>query len=159
AGSLKKTQTNLYARMIKHGVEHRVPTSELRKGDVVVCEADDIIPADGEVIEGMATVDESAITGESAPVIRESGGARSAVTAGTRILSDRLVLKVTSEIGNSFMDKIINLIEGAKRQKTPNEIALNIILSALTLVFLLTTTSVKFFADYSSKLAEPGRGF
>ncbi len=113
----------------------------------------DIIPADGEVIEGIATVDESAITGESAPVIRESGGDRSAVTAGTRVVSDRIVIHVTSEKGKSFLDRMIGLIEGAQRQKTPNEIALNIVLSALTIIFLLTVMSVKTFADYSAKAA------
>lgn len=159
AASLRKSQTQMYAKRIWNHKEYKIPICDLKKGDIVLCEAGDMIPADGEVIEGMATVDESAITGESAPVIRESGGDRSAVTAGTKILSDSLHIKVTSEIGNSFLDRIINLIEGAKRQKTPNEIALSILLSALTLIFILTTSSVKFFADYSSKLAEPGKTF
>lgn len=150
ANSLRKTKMESYARKIRHGVEIKVPTHELKKGDVIVCEAGDIIPADGEVIDGIATIDESAITGESAPVIRESGGDRSAVTAGTKLLSDRLVISVTSDVGDSFLDRIIHLIEGAKRQKTPNEIALHIVLSALTIVFLLTTASLKLFADYSS---------
>jgi K+-transporting ATPase ATPase B chain len=116
----------------------------------VVCEVSDIIPGDGEVIEGIATVDESAITGESAPVIRESGGDRSAVTAGTRIVSDRILIRVTSEPGYSFLDRMIGLIEGSERKKTPNEIALNIVLSALTIIFILTVFSIKIFADYSS---------
>ncbi len=153
ADSLKKTKTESYARQIRNGIEIKTPARDLKKGDIILCEAGDIIPADGEVIEGIATVDESAITGESAPVIRESGGDRSAVTAGTKILSDFLTIKVTSEVGDSFLDRIINLIEGAKRQKTPNEIALHIVLSALTIIFLLTTSSMKLFADYSGKAA------
>lgn len=153
AASLKKSKIDAYARQIRNGIEMKTPSAELRKGDTIVCEPDDIIPADGEVIEGIATIDESAITGESAPVIRESGGDRSAVTAGTRVLSDRVVIRVTSEVGNSFLDRMINLIEGAKRQRTPNEIALHIVLSALTIIFLLTTVSLKFFADYSGKAA------
>lgn len=151
ARSLRKAQVDAYARQIRNGVEIKVPSSELKKGDVIICEAQDIIPADGEVIEGIATVDESAITGESAPVIRESGGDRSAVTVGTRVVSDRIVVQVTSEPGHSFLDRMINLIEGAKRQKTPNEIALNIVLSALTLIFLLTIASLKTYALYSSR--------
>lgn len=150
AASLKKTKINAFARQIRHGIEMKVPAAELKKGDIIICETGDVIPADGEVIEGIAVVDESAITGESAPVIRESGGDRSAVTAGTRILSDFIHVRVTSEVGNSFLDRMINLIEGAKRQKTPNEIALTIVLSSLTIIFLLTTCSLKFFADYSA---------
>lgn len=153
AASLRKTQTEIFAKRVINGREIKVSAMDLRKGDKVVCEVGDIIPADGEVIEGIATVDESAITGESAPVIRESGGDRSAVTAGTRIVSDRIAIEVTAERGHSFLDRMINLIEGAKRQKTPNEIALNIVLSALTIIFLLTVMSVKSFADYSSKAA------
>lgn len=153
AESLKKTKTESYARQIRHGIEVKTPARNLKKGDIIFCEAGDIIPADGEAIEGIATVDESAITGESAPVIRESGGDRSAVTAGTKILSDALTIRVTSEVGDSFLDRIINLIEGAKRQKTPNEIALHIVLSALTLIFVLTTSSLKLYADYSGKAA------
>lgn len=153
AASLRKTKREAYARQERDGLEIKVPSSQLKKGDVILCDAGDIIPADGEVVEGLATVDESAITGESAPVIRESGGDRSAVTAGTRVLSDRIKISVTSEAGQSFLDRMIHLIEGAKRQKTPNEIALNIILSGLTITFLLTTVSLKFFADYSSKAA------
>lgn len=151
ASSLRKTQTETIARKLVDGREIAVPASELKKGDQVVCEVGETIPLDGEVIEGVATVDESAITGESAPVIRESGGDRSAVTAGTRIVSDRIVVKVTSEPGHSFLDKMIGLIEGSERQKTPNEIALNIILASLTLLFILTVASVKIFADYSAE--------
>ncbi|MCX6825776.1 MAG: potassium-transporting ATPase subunit KdpB [candidate division Zixibacteria bacterium] len=147
--SLKRTRIQLFARLIKNKKEIRVPATELRKDDIIICEGNDIIPADGEVIEGIASVDESAITGESAPVIRESGGDRSAVTGGTKVISDRIVVRVTSEPGNAFIDRMIALIEGAKRQKTPNEIALGIVLAALTIIFLLAVTTLKFFADYS----------
>lgn len=150
ASSLRKTKVESYARQIRNGIEVKTPSQELKKGDVIICESGDIIPADGECIEGIATVDESAITGESAPVIRESGGDRSAVTAGTKLLSDRIVIRVVSEPGHSFLDQMINLIEGARRQRTPNEIALHIVLSGLTIVFLLTTASLKLFSDYSS---------
>lgn len=150
AASLKKTKIDAYARQIQNGIEVKTPAENLRRGDIILCETGDVIPADGEVVEGVAVVDESAITGESAPVIRESGGDRSAVTAGTRILSDFIKIKVTSEIGSSFLDKMINLIEGAKRQKTPNEIALNIVLSSLSLILLLTVCSLKLFAEYSA---------
>lgn len=151
AASLRQAKIESYARKVVHGVEVKTPSMELKKEDIIVCEVNDIIPADGEVIEGVATVDESAITGESAPVIRESGGDRSAVTAGTRVLSDRLKIRVVSEPGNSFLDRMIRLIEGAKRQKTPNEIALSILLSGLTIIFLLATVSLKIYADYSAK--------
>ena len=154
AACLRKTKIEAYARQIRDGVEIKTPSTQLKKGDVIICEAGDIIPADGEVVEGVATVDESAITGESAPVIRESGGDRSAITAGTKVLSDSLRIKVTSEVGNSFLDRMISLIEGAKRQKTPNEISLNIVLSGLTLLFLLTTASLKMFANYSAAAAQ-----
>lgn len=153
ASCLKKTQVENPAKKLVNRKEVVVMATELRKGDLVICEVGDIIPADGEVIEGIATVDESAITGESAPVIRECGGDRSAVTAGTRIVSDTIVIEVTSERGNSFLDRMIALIEGAKRQKTPNEIALNIVLSTLTLIFLLTVMSLKPFSDYSAASA------
>lgn len=153
AASLKKAKIEAYARQDRNGVEVKVPSSQLQKGDIIICEVGDIIPADGEVIEGVASVDESAITGESAPVIRESGGDRSAVTAGTRILSDVLKIKVTSDPGHSFLDRMINLIEGAKRQRTPNEIALHIVLSALTIIFIFTTTSLKTFGEYSGNAA------
>lgn len=150
AASLRKAKIDASARKIQHGVEIKIPAHDLKKDDIIICEAGDVIPADGEVIEGVATVDESAITGESAPVIRESGGDRSAVTAGTKVLSDRLTIQVTSEAGKSFLDKMISLIEGAKRQKTPNEIALHIVLTGLTIIFLITTVTLKTFSDYSA---------
>jgi len=114
------------ARMLVNGNETQISGSDLKLGNLFVCEAGELIPADGEIVEGIATVDESAITGESAPVVRESGGDRSAVTGGTRVLSDRIVVRVTAEAGSSFLDRMIEMIEGARRQKTPNEIALNI---------------------------------
>jgi len=154
AASLRQTKIEAYARQVRNGVEVKTPSAALKKGDEIICENGDTIPADGEVIEGVATVDEAAITGESAPVIRESGGDRSAVTAGTKVLSDRIVIRVTSEPGNSFLDRMIHLIEGAKRQKTPNEIALHIVLSGLTIIFLLATASLKTFADYSGIAAK-----
>lgn len=138
ADSLRKAKTTLKARRRKaDGSEETVSAAELAKGDTIVCEAGDFIPADGEIIEGIATVDESAITGESAPVIRESGGDRSAVTGGTRVLSDRIVARVTAEQGKSFLDQMIGLIESAKRQRTPNEVALGVLLVSLTLIFVL----------------------
>ncbi len=149
AASLKKTKVEAYARQEVGGVEVKTPSSQLKTGDIIICEGGDIIPSDGEVIEGLATVDESAITGESAPVIRESGGDRNAVTAGTKVLSDKIRIQVASEPGSNFLDRMIRLIEGAKRQRTPNEIALNIILSGLTIIFLLTTSSLKMFAEFS----------
>ncbi len=148
--SLRKSKISAYALQEVNGVEVKVSSENLEKGNIIICEAGDIIPADGEIVEGLATIDESAITGESAPVIRESGGDRSAVTAGTKVLSDRLKIRVTSEAGHSFLDKMINLIEAAKRQKTPNEIALHIVLSALSIIFLLVTVTLKPFGDYSS---------
>ncbi len=154
AASLKKAKIESYARQIRDGIEVKTAPGELKKGDRILCEAGDVIPADGEVVEGVATVDESAITGESAPVIRESGGDRSAVTAGTKVLSDRITIEVTSEVGQSFLDRMIHLIEGAKRQRTPNEIALHIVLSGLTIIFLLTTASLKAFSDYSGEAAK-----
>lgn len=153
AASLRKTKIQAYARQDRNGIEIKIPSSQLKKDDTIICEAGDIIPADGEVIDGVASVDESAVTGESAPVIRESGGDRSAVTAGTKVLSDRLRIRVTSDPGKSFLDRMINLIEGAKRQRTPNEIALHIVLSALTIIFLFTTASLKTFGEYSGKAA------
>jgi len=152
ASSLK-THGDCKARLIVDGKESISSASRLKKGDVIICEAGELIAADGEAIEGVATVDESAITGESAPVIRESGGDRSAVTAGTKVLSDKLLIRVTSEPGHSFLDKMISLIEGAKRQKTPNEISLSIVLSGLTALFLTTVFSLKIFADYSANAA------
>ena len=150
AESLKKARKETTARRLKSGHEEKVPATELQKGDVVVCEAGDIIPADGEVIEGIASVDEAAITGESAPVIRESGGDRSAVTGGTRVISDRIVIRVTMEKGHGFLDRMIAMVEGAKRQKTPNEIALTILLAALTVIFLLVCVTLKPFGIYSN---------
>ena len=149
ADSLKRARSEMFARLLKSGREERVAATLLQKGYLVVCESGDIIPSDGEVIEGIASVDESAITGESAPVIRESGGDRSAVTGGTRVISDRIVIQITSEPGNTFVDRMIELIEGAKRHKTPNEIALGIVLAGLTIVFLLAVATLKLFADYS----------
>lgn len=133
-----------------------VTSTDLRKGDVFLAEAGDIISADGEVIEGIASVDESAITGESAPVIRESGGDRSAVTGGTRVLSDWLVIRVTMEPGGGFLDRMIRLIEGAKRQKTPNEIALNILLAAFTIIFLVVCVTLLPFSLFSVEAAGQG---
>jgi len=150
ADALRKTRVQMLARRLTNNLsEEKVPASQLKKGDRVICETGDLIPSDGEVIEGIASIDESAITGESAPVIRESGGDRSAVTGGTRVLSDRIVVKITSEPGSTFLDRMIALIEGAKRQKTPNEIALTILLSGLTIIFLLAVATLKFFAAYS----------
>jgi len=138
------------ARKLQNGREQQIPAPMLEKGDLVVCEAGDVIPADGDVIEGIASVDEAAITGESAPVIRESGGDRSAVTGGTRVLSDRIVIRVTTEKGGGFLDRMIALVEGARRQKTPNEIALTILLAALTFIFLLVCVTLKPFGIYSA---------
>jgi len=149
ADSLRKTRKEMIARKLVDGREEKVSADTLKKGDRVVCEVGDQIPGDGEVVEGIASVDESAITGESAPVIRESGGDRSAVTGGTRVLSDRIVISITSEQGSTFLDRMIALVEGAKRQKTPNEIALTILLSGLTIVFLLAVVTLKAFAAYS----------
>jgi K+-transporting ATPase ATPase B chain len=150
ADELRKTRAETIAhRRIPDGSIEDVPSSALRVGDEVVVSSGEVIPADGEVIEGIASVDESAITGESAPVIRESGGDRSAVTGGTRVLSDRIVVLVTAQPGESFLDRMIALVEGAERQKTPNEIALNILLSGLTIVFLLAVVSLQPFAVYS----------
>ncbi|MGH9122228.1 MAG: potassium-transporting ATPase subunit KdpB, partial [Acidimicrobiales bacterium] len=129
--------------------EERVAASSLTKGDLVVCEAGDLIPSDGEIVEGVASVDESAITGESAPVIRESGGDRSAVTGGTKVLSDRIVVRITAERGQTFLDRMITLVEGASRQKTPNEIALTILLSVLTIVFIPVVVVLQPFAKFS----------
>ncbi|MET0306526.1 MAG: potassium-transporting ATPase subunit KdpB [Solirubrobacterales bacterium] len=146
ADALRSMRTETVARLRDGGEK---PASELRRGDVVVVVAGETIPGDGTVIEGIASVDESAITGESAPVVRESGGDRSAVTGGTRVLSDRIMVEVTQEPGQSFLDKMIALVEGAERRKTPNEIALNILLAGLTLVFLAVVVSLRPFADFS----------
>jgi len=149
AETLKKTRKDTQAKRLVGLNEEVVSAKSLRKGDVVVCVAGDIIPGDGDVIEGLASVDESAITGESAPVIRESGGDRCAVTGGTKVLSDRIVIKITSEPGNAFLDRMINMVEGAKRKATPNEIALNILIISLTLVFVLAVVTLKAFMSYS----------
>jgi K+-transporting ATPase ATPase B chain len=150
AATLRKMRKETVARRLVNGKrEETVPASALRKGDVVVVEAGEIIPGDGDVIEGIASVDESAITGESAPVIRESGGDRSAVTGGTKVLSDRIVVRITASPGESFLDRMIALVEGAERQKTPNEIALNILLAGLTLVFLFACVTLVPMALYS----------
>lgn len=149
AAALRKTRTTTQARLLKDGTESSVSASALKKGDVVLCETGDVIPGDGEVIEGIASVDESAVTGESAPVIRESGGDRSAVTGGTRVISDRVLIRITAESGNSFLDRMIALVEGAKRQKTPNEIALSIVLSGLTIIFFLAVVTLKAFSNYA----------
>jgi len=150
ADSLRKARRDTLARRLQNGREKNIPAPMLQKGDFVVCEAGDVIPADGEVIEGIASVDEAAVTGESAPVVRESGGDRSAVTGGTRVISDRIVVRVTMEKGHGFLDRMISMVEGARRQKTPNEIALTILLSALTLVFLLVCVTLKPFGIYSA---------
>ncbi|CAM5375628.1 potassium-transporting ATPase subunit KdpB [Streptomyces abikoensis] len=149
ADTLRKAKTDTVARRLNGDTEEPVAGTELRVGDLVVCEAGDTIPGDGDVVEGVASVDESAITGESAPVIRESGGDRSAVTGGTKVLSDRIVIKITTKPGETFIDRMINLVEGAARQKTPNEIALNILLASLTIVFLLAVITLQPFAIYA----------
>lgn len=156
ANSLRKTREETPAKKIEIlgdifvNEVHIVPSSTLRKGDMFICEAGDIIPSDGEIIQGLATIDESAITGESAPVIREAGGDKSSVTGGTKVLSDKIKVKVTTEQGESFLDKMIALVEGASRQKTPNEIALTILLAGFTLVFIIVTVTLKPFADYAN---------
>src|SRR6202163_547539 len=157
AAALRKTRSETMARRLVDGKEERVPSTQLRKGDLVVCEVGDIIPGDGDVVEGIASVDESAITGESAPVIREAGGDRSAVTGGTRVLSDWIKVKITSNPGETFLDRMIALVEGAERQKTPNEIALNIVIAGLTLVFLLAVITLQPFAIYSVAASGTGR--
>jgi K+-transporting ATPase ATPase B chain len=149
AASLRRTRSELVARRLVDGKEERVAAPQLRKGDKVVCEAGDLIPGDGTVIEGIASVDESAITGESAPVIREAGGDRSAVTAGTRVLSDRVVIEITANPGETFLDRMIGLVESASRRKTPNEIALNILLAALTIIFMFAVVTLQPFAIYA----------
>jgi potassium-transporting ATPase ATP-binding subunit len=151
AATLRRMRSETEARrLLAGGGEERVPASGLARGDLVVCEAGDIIPSDGEITEGIASVDESAITGESAPVIRESGGDRSAVTGGTKVLSDRIVVRITAERGQTFLDRMIGLVEGANRQKTPNEIALTILLAVLTIVFLPVVVVLQPFGHYSA---------
>lgn len=156
ADSLRKTREETPAKkvsaigkILSEEIE-LIQSSKLKKGDLFFCEAGDIIPADGEIVEGLATIDESAITGESAPVIREAGGDKSSVTGGTKVLSDRITVKVTTEQGESFLDKMIALVEGASRQKTPNEIALTILLAGFTLVFIIVTVTLKPFADFAN---------
>src|SRR5262245_34095884 len=157
AESLRKTKTDTTANRINaSGRIEPVSSSKLRAGDVVICQAGETIPGDGEVIEGVATVDEAVITGESAPVIRESGGDRSAVTGGTRVLSDRIKIKITSNPGETFLDRMIALVEGAERQKTPNEIALNILIAGLTIIFLFAVATLVPFAVYSVNSAGAG---
>ncbi len=150
AATLRAMRHEAMARKLVLGVEEKVAASLLRKGDIVVCEAGDMIPGDGEVIDGIASVDEAAITGESAPVIRESGGDRSAVTGGTRVLSDRIVIRIGADYGMSFLDRMIALVEGTARRKTPNEIALHILLVGLTIIFLIGCVTLVPFAMYSN---------
>ena len=150
ADTLRKARAETLARRLRHdGSEEEIPGSKLRAGDLVKVTAGEFIPGDGEVVEGVASVDESAITGESAPVIRESGGDRSAVTGGTRVLSDEITIKIMSNPGETFLDRMIKLVEGAERQKTPNEIALNILLAGLTIIFLLAVVTLQPMAIYS----------
>ena len=150
ADSLRKTREETPAKLCVGNKIETVSSSQLKKGDIFICEAGDTIPSDGEIIEGLASIDESAITGESAPVIREAGGDKSSVTGGTKVLSDQIKVKVTTEPGESFLDKMIALVEGASRQKTPNEIALTILLAGFTLVFVVVCGTLKPFADYSN---------
>jgi potassium-transporting ATPase ATP-binding subunit len=150
ADTLRRMRSETEARRLRDdGTEERVAASELRRGDRIVAEANDLIPSDGEIIEGIASVDESAITGESAPVIRESGGDRSAVTGGTKVLSDRIVVQISAEPGHTFLDRMIALVEGANRQKTPNEIALTILLAVLTIIFLPVVVTLQPFGHYA----------
>ena len=155
ADALRRTKTDTLARRLTTTGEELVPAPQLQQGDRVVCEAGDTIPGDGDVVEGVASVDESAITGESAPVIRESGGDRSSVTGGTKVLSDRVVIQITQKPGESFIDRMIALVEGASRQKTPNEIALNILLASLSIIFLLATATLQPLAIFA-KASQPG---
>ncbi len=157
AETLRKSKTDVLAkRLTPAGKVERVSGSALRSGDVVLCDAGDLIPGDGEVVEGIATVDESVITGESAPVIRESGGDRSAVTGGTKVLSDQIKIRITSNPGETFLDRMIALVEGAERQKTPNEIALNILIAGLTLIFLMAVITLQPYSAFS--VAQAGSG-
>ncbi len=150
AESLRKTREETPANKIVGGAVVTISSSELKKGDLFECNAGDIIPSDGEIVEGLASIDESAITGESAPVIREAGGDKTSVTGGTKVLSDHIVVRVTASAGESFLDKMIALVEGASRQKSPNEIALTILLAGFTLVFLIVCVTLKPFADYTN---------
>ncbi len=149
ADSLRKTREETPAKLVTNGKIEIVSSSQLKKGDMFECEAGDVIPTDGEIVEGLASIDESAITGESAPVIRESGGDKSSVTGGTKVLSDHIKVVVTTQPGESFLDKMIALVEGASRQKTPNEIALTILLAAFTLIFVIVCVTLKPMADYT----------
>ncbi len=149
AAALRGMRQETTARRLRNGIEERVSASDLRKGDVCIVDAGDFIPGDGEVIEGIASVDESAVTGESAPVIRESGGDRSSVTGGTRVLSDRIVIRIGANPGESFLDRMIGLVEGAKRRKTPNEIALHVLLCGMTIIFLIACVTLVPFGLYS----------
>src|SRR5208337_3958949 len=150
AATLRQARTQTTAnRRLPNGVIEPLPAEALRKGDIFVVKAGELIPADGEIIEGAASVNESAITGESAPVVRESGGDRSAVTGGTTVLSDQIKVRVTANPGESFMDRMIELIEGAKRQRTPNEIALSILLSALTIIFMAVVITMMPFGIFT----------
>ena len=152
ADNLRRTRTETHARLIKDGQDVMVPATSLRSGDVVLVQAGEVIPGDGEIIEGVAAVNEAAITGESAPVIRESGGDRSAVTGGTTVISDWIKIRITANPGETFLDRMIALVEGAERQKTPNEIALGILLSGLTIVFMLVCVSLHPFAVYAGTM-------
>src|SRR5262245_49738499 len=160
AEALRRTRQDVQAKKLakpeRGAAVTRVSGSTLRKGDAVLVEAGEVIPGDGEVVEGVASVDESAITGESAPVIRESGGDRSAVTGGTRVLSDWLVVRISANPGEAFLDRMISMVEGAKRQKTPNEIALNILLAGFTIIFLLATATLLPYSIYSVAVAGQG---
>lgn len=149
AESLRRSKSNTKAIRLNSGKEEEVWATELKKGDLVVCSSGSIIPSDGEVVEGISSVDESAITGESAPVIRESGGDRSAVTGGTKVISDKITIRITAEQGKTFLDHMISLVEGARRQKTPNEIALTILLFGLTIIFLMAVVTLPAFFSYS----------
>ena len=161
ADTLRKSRQEVKAKKLakaeKDSKQAEVLSGDLRKGDLVLVEAGDFIPADGEAVAGIAMVDESAITGESAPVVRESGGDRSAVTGGTRVISDWIIVKVSSDPGESFLDRMISMVEGAKRQKTPNEIALNILLAALTIVFLIVCATLLPFSFYSVAASGAGK--
>src|ERR1043166_5717261 len=151
ADNLRKAKTETIAhRVLSDTLTEDVPAPQLRKNDLVIVSAGEFIPGDGEIVEGVASVDESAITGESAPVIREAGGDRSAVTGGTRVLSDQSKVRITSNPGETFIDRMIALVEGAERQKTPNEIALNILLAGLTIIFLMAVVTLQPFAIYSN---------
>ncbi|HEX2594462.1 MAG TPA: HAD-IC family P-type ATPase, partial [Rhizomicrobium sp.] len=152
AASLRKAKTDLEAKLLSSQTQklwRKVPATQLERGDLVLVEAGELIPSDGDVVEGVCSVDESAITGESAPVIRESGGDRSAVTGGTRVLSDWIVVKITATKGSTFLDRMISLVEGAERQKTPNEIALNILLAGMTIIFVFAVATIPSFAHYA----------